>query len=365
MTPLVLITGFLGSGKTSLLRQLLPQLKAGGARPHVILNDYVNAQLDSDSLRDIVEDIRPITGSCVCCNSMEQLLGTLEDLQLDGGDVVLVEANGTTDPLPLLESFVLSNRLKSRFTCVQQVVLVDQKRWQRRGHHNELERMQVRTATHWIATWCDAVDTERAESTVRDVAKVNSRVRKTTADEYVNELLALIQSGEDARDVNQVRLAPRLQLHGGGFGVPGVASRGGSSLVAGLPKLSTGHDHSLAHRFTALQIPLARGLHPLQVVGWLSSLPSEVIRAKGVVEFAGQPDRFHIFQRVEDQVSFKESLLRPASDHCLAILVGVGLDETALTQDAMGRLGTPAVSTHTRNITAGSVNGRETSKVDE
>ena len=47
MTPLILIAGFLGAGKTTLLRALLPRLGARGLRPHVILNDYENADVDA------------------------------------------------------------------------------------------------------------------------------------------------------------------------------------------------------------------------------------------------------------------------------------------------------------------------------
>jgi G3E family GTPase len=77
MTPLVLITGFLGSGKTTRLRELLPHLIEAGVRPHVILNDYANADVDSATLRDLVPDITPITGSCVCCDSRDELFDVL------------------------------------------------------------------------------------------------------------------------------------------------------------------------------------------------------------------------------------------------------------------------------------------------
>ncbi len=46
MTPLLLVTGFLGSGKTSLLRRLLPRLNDAGLATHVVLQDFVNAVLD-------------------------------------------------------------------------------------------------------------------------------------------------------------------------------------------------------------------------------------------------------------------------------------------------------------------------------
>ena len=74
MTPLVLLVGFLGSGKTSLLRKTLPALKERGILSKVILNDYQNARVDSAALADLVEAIVPIAGSCVCCESAEELL---------------------------------------------------------------------------------------------------------------------------------------------------------------------------------------------------------------------------------------------------------------------------------------------------
>ncbi|MBM3863874.1 MAG: hypothetical protein FJ385_08015 [Verrucomicrobia bacterium] len=51
MLPLLVITGFLGTGKTSLLRELLPQLEESGITPHVILNDHQNARIDASSLQ--------------------------------------------------------------------------------------------------------------------------------------------------------------------------------------------------------------------------------------------------------------------------------------------------------------------------
>lgn len=49
--PLILVVGFLGAGKTTFLRELLPLLEARGLEPFVIINDYANAKVDASSLR--------------------------------------------------------------------------------------------------------------------------------------------------------------------------------------------------------------------------------------------------------------------------------------------------------------------------
>lgn len=48
MTPLIIIVGFLGSGKTTYLKKLLPLLSNLGIEPHVIINDYENASIDAE-----------------------------------------------------------------------------------------------------------------------------------------------------------------------------------------------------------------------------------------------------------------------------------------------------------------------------
>src|SRR5882757_10372319 len=55
MTPLVLLVGFLGSGKTTYLRALLPALQSNGLDPHVVINDYQNAKVDAALLHDLAE----------------------------------------------------------------------------------------------------------------------------------------------------------------------------------------------------------------------------------------------------------------------------------------------------------------------
>ena len=84
--------------------------------------------------------------------------------------------------------------------------------------------------------------------------------------------------------------------------------------------------HALAHRFTALQFELPRLLPRDRSQHWLDALPSAILRAKGVVEFPGDPDRFHFLNRIEETVSFGELPVRPPGGRRLALVVGVGLD---------------------------------------
>jgi len=92
--------------------------------------------------------------------------------------------------------------------------------------------------------------------------------------------------------------------------------------------------HELAHRFMALQMELPRVLPRDRLLGWLDSLPPAVLRAKGVVEFAGEPDRFQFFSRVEEPACFEELPITPPGGRTLALAVGVGLGTDALRRQA-------------------------------
>ena len=70
---MLMITGFLGAGKTTLLRSLLDQLALKEHLADVILNDCENAQLDRETLRDHAASIDALTGTCVCCEGLDEL----------------------------------------------------------------------------------------------------------------------------------------------------------------------------------------------------------------------------------------------------------------------------------------------------
>lgn len=359
-TPLLLLTGFLGAGKTSLLRRVLPAWKAAGLRPQVILNDQANADVDGAALRELVREVHALTGGCLCCDSREALADMLETLDAGADDLVLLETHGATDPLPLVE-FLLVGPLRQRFNPVLQVALVDAKRWQRRGHLNALERRQVRTATHVLFTWEDAVTPDRARAVRAAVRELNPHARVLEPADVPEVLLAEARaSAALGRPAFVAWIPPRLRALAGPEDEPMLAAFGAESsgtatatgpasksppAIRSLPDVSVhrhgkGRDavHEWVHRFVAVQLEVPRRLPRPRLLRWLEELPAAVIRAKGIVEFEDQPGRFHLFQRVEDTTGFTEIFVLPPGGVTLALLVGLGLEPEALRRQAERRL---------------------------
>ena len=141
--PLLFITGFLGAGKTTLLRALLNKFNQLDQTADVILNDFENAEIDAATLPKSKASIFPLAASCACCDSLDDLVKLCLAAQKSEGDALLIELNGTADPLPLLETFTLLEE-KMPFAPRWQVAVVDARHWGQRKQFDALESAKSR-----------------------------------------------------------------------------------------------------------------------------------------------------------------------------------------------------------------------------
>lgn len=323
MTPLILLVGFLGSGKTTYLRRLLPEFRQRGVDPHVIINDYQNARVDAELLRELTDSITPISGSCVCCGSRDELLGALEKFEHAPNRIVVIETNGTTDSEELIELLALEPAL-AKFTQPIQLSLIDGQRWQKRFWHNGLELEQARTANfHFVSRW-DEIDARRRETVAASLEKNQIHAAHRDPEGFATEVQnVLADSG-------------------------GISSREKTTHPAGC---DCGHDHHherhehhTAHHFASLQIDLPHTVPRSALVAFLDELPHEVIRVKGLARLAESPDEFHVFQRVDDGATQWLPIgTTTRLSHPVAVLIGPEIDPEPIQARAAELFGgTPA-----------------------
>ncbi|OCR02457.1 cobalamin biosynthesis protein CobW [Oscillatoriales cyanobacterium USR001] len=112
--PVTVITGFLGSGKTTTIRNLLQNNQ--GRRIAVIVNEFGEIGIDGDLLRSCEvcdEDDVPntniveLTNGCLCCTVQEEFLPTMQQLlqRREQIDCILIETSGLALPKPLIQAF--------------------------------------------------------------------------------------------------------------------------------------------------------------------------------------------------------------------------------------------------------------------
>ena len=107
--PVAVLSGFLGSGKTRLLNQLLNNCQ--GFRIAVIVNDMASVNVDAELLRrsgvlQQEEKMIELSNGCICCTLREDLLTSLSSLAAERRtDHVIVESSGISEPMPVAETF--------------------------------------------------------------------------------------------------------------------------------------------------------------------------------------------------------------------------------------------------------------------
>ncbi|GAT31583.1 GTPASe, G3E family [Terrimicrobium sacchariphilum] len=318
MTPLVVIVGFLGSGKTTFLKSLLPELKSQGVAPKVIINDYQNAGVDAEQLRAFTEEIRAISGDCVCCGSREELVSSLESFQHTPGSIAVVETNGTTDAEQLIEMLSLEPGLE-KFTLPIQISLIDGKRWQKRFWHNALEREQARTAAHVVISRQDVVDAKRVE-------EVKESLREHKVRGQISDVATV--AAELARVVARASIVSARLVEKAGCGCDhDHCEHEGHS-----------HHHHQDSHFSSIELALPELVKKSDFSAFLRGLPDEVIRAKGLVRFIEEPEEFFVFQKVDrfEEPQFFSVGKEPTVRVPLALFIGPEIPEDRL-RDGISR----------------------------
>jgi G3E family GTPase len=124
--PVIVIGGYLGAGKTTLVNHLLRH--AGGRRIAVLVNDFGDVDIDADLIAsgaaaaapDSSTEVLSLAGGCLCCSFGNDLLGTLQALQQrqPPPDLVLIELSGVALPAAVRQTAVLAPGVAVQGTLV-------------------------------------------------------------------------------------------------------------------------------------------------------------------------------------------------------------------------------------------------------
>ncbi len=289
-------------GETSFLRENLPQLISTPRPSYVILNDFMNAEVDSALLREVFLDVHAISANCLCCDSTSSLIDELEKIPRPLNPIVFIEANGTTDPFPLIQLLTLDTALIERIGPAYQITVINESRWQKRlfGWDKKIEHTQAATASHLLTNRSEKASLKQQLRVNADLHALNPHAVRTTVADFISEILSI--SDDSTATLN--------------------------------PSAPIGH----AHHQLALRIDLPPMCE--DILGrWLRSFPPEVLRIKGLVRLIDDPtEDACFFQRSDDEwrnPSIIKTFIPNGAEPC-AVFIGNGMDETKI----RGSLGT-------------------------
>ena len=336
--PCTIVTGFLGAGKTTLIRHVLAN--AQGRRLAVIVNEFGDVGIDGDILKGCgnaacpEDNIVELANGCLCCTVADEFVPALDAiLAKDGVEHIVIETSGLALPKPLVQAFHWA-AIKSRVTVDGVVVVVD----------------GAALADGRVAADLDALGRQRAADAALahdDPIEEVFEDQIACADLVVlNKRDLLDDSGVDAALATIARALPRsvkvLTVTNGkvdealllGLGVgteDDIANR------------RTRHDAELEHDhddFDSFVVPLDEIADPGTLVSRVAALAEnfEVLRVKGFAAIAHKPLRL-LVQAVGARVTHQYDRPWAAAEPRRGQLVVIGLkglDRAAVTQALTG-----------------------------
>ena len=263
--PVIVVGGYLGAGKTTLINELLTQTQS---RIAVIVNDFGSINIDASLIAQHNSDTIELTNGCICCSlgsSLADTMLTLSDREIQP-DLVVVEASGVADP-----GAVAANAHLAGFHLSGILVLVDAINAGRTANSKlttHTFHQQISTAHLLAITKSDVASQQQLQDCVDAIHQVPHS--------------ASVIHRKDVSAESLIGLQPPTTTH-----VPS-------------------HEHALPFRDSTLNIP--PGFDKAGLQKFFDALPIHIVRAKGIVALHGE---HFLVQRVGTHTAITPTSLDP------------------------------------------------------
>lgn len=325
--PLILLTGFLGSGKTSTLQHWLGHTAMPLKRVAVIINDFGEINVDAALLQRRQLELRSITGGCVCCQSFDDLVEQVSRLaDSPDFDLVWIETSGLADPEEVLDH-LSSAELQDKTVLRRMVLVLDGSDFPCSWRGRAVQEEQIRYADLVLLNKTDRLDE-------------SARTRVEIALRQLNPQGEMVSTHHGIAEPDQLSAASAREAayshaheHGPDCGCGDEHHEHGHDDHEHKHHHEHGHHHEhdddkLPHSAATFFLPLTEPVDRGTFQRFLGTLPSSVFRAKGFVRFTEAPEQVHTFQQVRDQA---ELLLLPLEEAPAVatglVFIGPQLDE--------------------------------------
>jgi G3E family GTPase len=271
----IILTGFLCSGKTTLLNRILTA--EHGRRVAVIVNEFGAVGIDHHLLLSSSQEVVQMNNGCICCNVRGDLVRSFFQLldHRDKFDTVVIETTGLAEPAPVAQSIYSDERIRSQFTLAGVVTVVDAKYISVRLEESAEACEQITFADLIVLNKTDLSTPEQLDETEQQIARLNKVAAIERAKNSDIDLGRIFNLGE-------IDIGRKLEGHD--------------------LDPSDDHGHHHHHHHNHLQnietvcIEHTGELDGLKVSIWFRSIIGELgdrlLRMKGILNLKGDTDRF-------------------------------------------------------------------------
>ena len=271
--PVTVVTGFLGSGKTTLINRILGEQH--GRKIAVIVNEFGEVSIDGQIIvQEDQEDLVEFNNGCLCCTVRGDLIDTLSKLQERSElDAILIETTGLADPAPVASTFFLADEIKSKIKLDSFVALADAVNLEQNLLQSEEAQEQIAFADIILINKTDLVTKEQLK-VIESLIRQTNKIAKIYFTENSNADL------DKVIGVGAFELEAKLQVD-----------------PTFLDDLEHEHDQAVGSFVLREERPIDMNRFMLWLTPLLMERGEDIYRSKGIFNAQGYKDR-QIFQSV-------------------------------------------------------------------
>jgi len=319
--PVTIITGFLGSGKTTMLNHILTNQQ--GLKTAVLVNEFGEIGIDNELIVETEDNLVTLNNGCVCCtinNDLVEAIYTVLERE-EKIDYLVVETTGLADPLPVALTF-LGTELRDMTRLDSIITLVDCDNFSLDLFNSEAAYSQITYGDIIILNKIDLVDeadVDRLEIRIRDLKPGARIIRTSNAQVPLSLILSvgLFESDQYYQPEDKHEHEHHDHDH----------------------EHDHNHDHHHSHHlendgFTSLSFTSDRPFSIRKFQNFLDNqLPVSIFRAKGILWFDESPHR-HIFHLSGKRFTIEDDEWLGDPKNKL-VLIGQDLDDDKLRQQLL------------------------------
>ncbi len=289
--PITILTGFLWSGKTTLLNHIIRS--ASGRKIAVVENEFGSTNIDAELIEKSSEEIIEISDGCICCTVRKDFMEAIERLLASGRpiDHIIIECSGMSEPLPIAQSFLM-NDMWGRVRLDSIICLVDAENLPDNLNSNTHTALdQIEFADYVIITKWYGINPMILESITDIIRRVNAYapiLNMPTKDIPLDALL----------DTDRISLDD----------------------AENMASISDEHSHSETMKYSIHKSDYL--FDHILLSGFFRELPYETYRVKWFVRLASDPDKVFFVQKVGARFTVEEIQNAPKNQQNLLVFIG-------------------------------------------